>query len=178
MSRGPLPESGVRTVRRRNAPTIPTTKLPAEGYAGPIPKSPYTLGPRGKAWWRWAWRTPSAAAWGLGDTYYVARRAALEDDLAALELPTLDLGEYLDIEDSQALKRLTDAIKRLKGLAGGRTGVLKLMGELDKRLGLDPKALAELRWTIKPPVDVDTESPTAKVVTSDRWAKLKVADTA
>lgn len=171
---GPLPEE---QRRRRNAPAIPTTKLPAEGYAGRIPKCPYTLGPKGKAWWRWAWRTPSAAAWGVGDTYYVARRAALEDDLAALELPALDLAEYLDVEDSQALKRLTDAIKRLKGLAGGRTSVQKLMGELDKRVGLDPKALAELRWTISPPVDPAGTSP-GKVVTSDRWSNLQVADTA
>lgn len=169
---GVLPQP---TRRRRNAPTIPTTNLPAGGYRGSVPKSPYALGPAGKAWWKWAWRTPSAAAWGPGDTYYVARRAVLEDDLASLEMGDVDLADYLDVEDTLALTRLGDAMKRLKGLAGGRLGVLKLMGDLDKRLGLDPKAIPELRWSIVDDTpEADEKKPTLAAV-PDAWRNALAA---
>ena len=162
--------------RRRNEPKIPTTLLPAEGYDGPVPTCPYRLGTEGRKWWRWAWRTPSAAAWGPGDTYSVARRAQCEDDLAALELPNVDLAEYLDIDDSCALDRLGDMMRRLRAIAGGRVGILKLAGDLDKRLGLDPKALLELRWTMAPPKsgDSDDETSDEAPATSDRWGHLEV----
>ena len=62
MPRGPAPKPNAR---RRNAPTIPTTELPAAGVKGRAPKPPkgYEFGPAGKAWWGWAWRQPQAAAW-------------------------------------------------------------------------------------------------------------------
>src|SRR4051812_39596724 len=72
---GPLPSP---TRRRRNAPTIPTTELPASGRAGRIPKPPSWahLGTAGQAWWKWAWRTPQSAGWGLatGHEVMISRR--------------------------------------------------------------------------------------------------------
>ena len=83
---GPLPNPNRR---RRNALTIPTTKLPASGRPGAVPKPPawVQLGDAGRGWWRWAWKTPQASGWGTkaGQEVVVARRASLEDDLAALE---------------------------------------------------------------------------------------------
>jgi len=76
---GPLPKAAGQR-RRRNAPTIPTTKLPAGGREGQPPKCPYQLGRAGRAWWTWAWHTPQAAAWSDGDLFALARRARLEDD--------------------------------------------------------------------------------------------------
>lgn len=171
---GPLPN---QQRRRRNAPAIPTTRLPAAGFAGPIPKCPYDLGRAGKAWWRWAWRTPSAAAWGPGDTYAIARRAQLEDDSEALTLPAVDLADYLDVDDSEALRCLADALRRLKALAGNRVTLMKEMRELDKRFGLDPKAIAELRWSLEAPAPEPTEGG-GTVVRPDRWASMTVADSA
>jgi hypothetical protein len=128
MSRGPLPDPNSR---RRNKPTIPTTSLPAGGRKGRIPKVPasYALLTAGTAWWRWAWTLPQAAAWDDGSHYALARRAQLEDTMAALA-----------VDDAR-----------------GRLSVLKEMRELDRRFGLDPKAMAELRWTI-----VAEEAPAAK----------------
>ena len=83
MARGPLPKPGAR---RRNAPTIPTTSLKADGRGVPAPDSPYALGEAGAAWWEWAWALPQACAWDDGALYAVARRAQLEDDMVALEL--------------------------------------------------------------------------------------------
>jgi hypothetical protein len=83
---GPLPKTNAR---RRNAPTIPTTDLPAAGWKGPMPAVPagYELGESGSAWWAWAWRTPQAAAWSPGDLYgelQVAREARELDDRLGL----------------------------------------------------------------------------------------------
>jgi hypothetical protein len=47
-----------------------------------------------------------------------------------------------------AVRNLEFGVRRLKGLAGGRLGVMKEMRELDGKLGLSPKALADLRWMI------------------------------
>lgn len=145
---GPLPNA---TRRRRNEPTIPTTNLPASGRKGRAPKPPRVaaLGPAGKAWWRWAWATPQAAAWDSGAAHAAANRAALEDKLAALDdFDHLNLAEFLGIDDSDMVRQLSFIIGQLKGMAGGSVTVMREMRELDKRLGLDPKALAELRWTI------------------------------
>lgn len=146
---GPLPKPDAR---RRNAPTIPTTTLPAGGRRGRSPKVPaaYELGDAGAAWWKWAWRLPQAAAWGTGDLYVIARRATLEDDLAALEFSDhFDLEELLDIEDGmERYQRLRSVIQNLKGMASGRTNVMREMRELDDRLGLSPKGFAALRWKI------------------------------
>lgn len=112
---GPLPVPGAA---RRNAPTIPTTALPASGRKGPAPDLPgdVKLGSAGAAWWEWAWHTPQAAAWDAGSLYVVARRARLQDLLES------------DGEVNAAMARE--------------------IRELDDRLGLTPKALAALRWKI------------------------------
>lgn len=140
---GPLPNP---ERRRRNAPTIPTTDLPAGGRKGAAPKPPvgYELGAEGAAWWAWAWKTPQAAGWSSGDLYVIARRAALEDDFAAIRAVDTEL--VLDpYEDDEVLKGL---ISRLKALAVGELQVAKEAREIDDRLGLTPKGMAALRWRI------------------------------
>lgn len=170
MTRGPLPNP---EKRRRNAPTIPTTALPAGGHTGRIPRSPYSLGSAGAAWWKWAWRTPQAAAWSAGDLFAVARRAQLEDDVSALECDGLgpipdgfdDLAEYLD--------NVKFVVQHLKALAGGKLAVIKEMRELDDRLGLTPKAMASLRWSITE----DAAKP-SRSAGSSSTARLRVVDSA
>jgi len=145
---GPLPTGNAR---RRNAPTIPTTSLPAGGRKGRIPVAPvsYNLGPAGKAWWKWAWRLPQAAAWDDGALYAIARRAELEDQLAAINTPPeLDLTDLDDASLLELKDRIDWVLRALKDAAGGSATVMREMRELDNRLGLNPKALAELRWTI------------------------------
>lgn len=149
MARGPLPAGNAR---RRNPPTVPTTSLPAGGRKGRPPKVPgsYNLGDAGRAWWTWAWGLPQAAAWDKGALYVIARRAQLEDELAALRLVDEDgVAELLGLGDEEEmLERLRWLIAGLKSMAGGSTTVMREMRELDGRLGLSPKALADLRWTI------------------------------
>lgn len=176
MSRGPLP---AKNARRRNAPTIPTTSLPVTGRTGPIPRPPkwVALGPAGAAWWRWAWRTPQASGWSPGHEAYVAKRASLEDDLAVLDVVDCGSFEMLDLlgtEDARAFKAL---IGRLAGLATGRLAVIKVMMELDNRLGLNPKGMADLRWEV-----VNVEAPPAEDETDeveqrrqDRRARLSAS---
>lgn len=148
---GPLPDPNRR---RRNAPTIPTTDLPVMGRKGPAPKVPaaYILDSAGAAWWKWAWKLPQACSWDEGALYAVARRAQLEDDLVALELGgrmEFDLEELLGMdEEKEILRSLKFVIGRLKSMAGGRVGIMKEMRELDNKLGLNPEALAKLRWKI------------------------------
>lgn len=175
MSRGPLPNPDAV---RRNKPTIPTTKLPAGGYDGDVPEPPYELGRCGSRWWEWAWTLPQAAAWDDGAVYTLARRAGLEDDLEALGLDDeLDLTDLLGGADEEAIKRVEYALQTLKRSASGRLAVEKEMRELDRRFGLDPKALAELRWTIVEK-DEEAEQPTGapakvrhlKAVSSDAAA--------
>jgi hypothetical protein len=93
---GPLPSPNAR---RRNAPTIPTTDLPAEGRKGRAPACPYKLGKAGAAWWRWAWKLPQACGWSPGDLYVVARRARLEDD----EQTSATLREARELDDRLGL---------------------------------------------------------------------------
>lgn len=149
---GPLPKpDGAR--RRRNAPTIPTTQLPAGGREAPSPRLPgFTkLAKSGKAWWRWAWQTPQSAGWAPGMECVVARRASLEDDLLTLDTaPHLDVADVLMIEESEATKQLEWFIRRLASMATGRLAVIREMRELDRALGLTPKAMADLRWSIAP----------------------------
>lgn len=163
MARGPLPDPDRQ---RRNRPTIPTTKLPAAGYSGQVPEPAYELHDAGARWWAWAWTLPQAAAWDDGAVVALSRRARLEDDLAALELvDDVDLAELLhvDLDDRratrEAVRNLEFTLGRLKALAGGRLALMKEMRELDRRLGLDPKALAELRWSI---VDSDGHGEAAQ----------------
>lgn len=143
---GPLPDP---MARRRNAPTIPTTRLPASGFRGDVPPSPYELGAAGAAWYAWAWRTPQAAAWDAGSLYAVARRAHLEDDVAALFFTDhLDLDDLLAGADREAVRRVEFALSTLKRSASGKLGIEKEMRELDAKLGLTPESLAKLRWAI------------------------------
>jgi len=146
MPRGPAPEPNKR---RRNAPTIPTTELPAAGRKGRPPKVPgsYNLQKAGREWWKWAWSTPQAMAWDRGAHYVIARRASLEDDLKTLD--NCDLGELLlSVEEDEIAERISEAVGVLQRLAGGRITVIKEMRELDKVLGLNPKSMVELRWKI------------------------------
>jgi hypothetical protein len=148
MARGPLPN---KQKRRTNAPVIPTTELDAAGRKGHAPKPPksYNLGKPGLDWWRWAWKLPQALAWDAGALYVLARRAQLEDDLAALELNDhLDLADLLAGADEEAIQRVEWALQTLKKAASGKLAVEKEMRELDKVLGLTPKGLADLRWEI------------------------------
>lgn len=196
MPRGPLPSGNAR---RRNAPTIPTTNLPATGPKGSrAPKCPYELGDAGSAWWRWAWKQPQAAGWDAGSHYAIARRAQIEDHRAALQLARSvsiedTIAQLLDEagQDSggeewqrlQAAGRSIDfAVGQLKRLSGGDVALMKESRELDKRLGLDPKALAELRWTIVDPDAAATRaaaspgSTAAKKKTGSNVRKLRVVD--
>ena len=142
--RGPLPNPNAR---RRNAPTIPTTSLPASGRSGKPPALPHgaKLGKAGRAWWAWAWSLPQSFGWSDGDMSALHRRASLEDDLAALGavkgLDAMDL-------DGDAAEDLRDAVRSLAGMVSGKLGVQREMRELDTRFGLTPKGLADLRWSI------------------------------
>lgn len=146
---GPLPDP---KRKRRNAPTIPTTELPTSGLAaiGATPPAPPAhLGKAAREWWQWAWDTPQAVGWGVGggQEAIISRRASLEDDLAALaEVEALDLLDVL--EDGEVVRRFKDVIRRLAALTGGRLAVTREMREIDDRLGLTPRGLAALRWTI------------------------------
>lgn len=144
---GPLPDP---KRRRRNAPTIATTGLPAGGRQGPRPRPPQwlELGQAGWAWWRWAWKTPQSAAWNPGHHVVVARRASLEDDLAALaRVEGLDFRELLELEDGPAI---ASAVQRVAALATGRLALARECRELEVQLGLTPKGQAQLRWQVVP----------------------------
>lgn len=160
MARGPNPKPDDQR-RRRNPPTIPTTALPAAGFTGPIPRAPkwIELAGAGRAWWRWAWRTPQAAAWGPGDLVVLARRASLEDDMHSLDVAAdIDVPALLAMEESKRTRELDWLIRRLAALTGGRLSVAREARELDKVLGLTPKALADLRWVIVADEQAEPES--------------------
>jgi hypothetical protein len=157
--RGPLPNPDAR---RRNAPRIPTTSLPSTGRKGAAPRPPkaYVLGDAGTAWWRWAWKTPQAAAWSAGDLYFLARRARLEDDLASLDrlgAHHLSLPDFLEIPTDDRVEAVELLITTLHRLAGGELAIIREAREMDKVIGLTPKAMAELRWKIE-----DTEDRSGK----------------
>lgn len=143
--KGPLPDPNAR---RRNAPTIPTTALPASGRKGRPPKCPYELGPDGASWWKWAWTTPQAYAWDAGSHYALGRRARLEDDLASLGfIDEVNLHDLLQT-DREAEKRVEFALMTLKRSASSKLALEKEMRELDVKFGLTPESMAKLRWTI------------------------------
>lgn len=176
---GPLPS---RSRRRRNAPTIPTTELPASGRKGRIPKPPawVELGDAGAAYWVEAWRSPQSAAWGVGQGFepLVARRAMLEDDLAALERCEEIDGLLEAIADDHARQAVRALIGHLLSLATGRLAIVGKMLDIEDRLGLTPKAREQLRWTVVDDAP-KTEDPevTASGVASmaDRRARLTSA---
>lgn len=117
--RGPLPNPNGRS-RARAKSTYEQNALPAAGRKGAVPKPPdwVTLGEAGMAWWRWAWKTPQAVKWSKADYPLIARRASMEDAFYALT----------DEPPSASL--------------------MKAMLDMEDRLGLSPKALAQLRWVI------------------------------
>lgn len=151
MPRGPLPE---KNTRRRNAPTIPTTDLNPAGPDFDPPEVPesYVLGEAGQAFWAWAWSMPQACAWDDGVLYAVARRAMLEDYLVVLEqAEQLDIDELLSYDEEQIrkmLQQLEFVISKLASMARGSISAMKEARELDNKLGLNPAAMAALRWQI------------------------------
>ncbi|MEH3052508.1 MAG: hypothetical protein PGN13_16145 [Patulibacter minatonensis] len=164
---------------------MPSTELPIGGREGRAPKIPfgYELGPAGLAWWKWAWKTPQATAWDPGSHYAIARRASLEDERAALgDLPDSLIADVLgeavaaDLEDRDELRKLDKALdwmlSALQRRAGGLKPVLAEMRELDKRLGLDPRAVPELRWKFVDPATKDEQPQTS--ASADAMAQLFV----
>lgn len=128
-----------------------THELPAAGRSGSVPECPLSLGDAGGVWWKWAWKTPQASRWDDGSLYFVARRARLEDHAAALDFEDgLDLADLLaGVANVEATKRVEWALSTLKRSASGEVSLFKEMRELDNRLGLNPKGLADLRWSVK-----------------------------
>jgi hypothetical protein len=152
--RGPLPKPAEKR-RRTNQPAIPTRALPAGGFAGPYPRIPkgVELGDAGRIWWRWAWRTPQAAAWDAGTHVALARRASLEDDDAALRrVAGLDVSGVLDLvhdeEVEQAVRDLEWLVRNLTHLAGGRLAIAQKMLDLDRQFGLTTRSFHDLRFEI------------------------------
>jgi hypothetical protein len=115
-------------------------------------------------WWRWAWKLPQAAKWDEGALYFVGRRALLEDHAAALDFADdLDLADLFASDNKEAAIRVEHALSLLKRSATGEVALMKEMRELDNRLGLNPKALADLRWTIDAVDEADGDLPLAPV---------------
>ena len=139
MPRGQLPQP---THRHRAKPTTPTTILPAEGPGTPPPTPPpgVSLGAVGRAWWNWAWSLPQAAAWGPGTEATVLMRASLTDELETVEYGT-----------------------------PGRRQLTMQLSQIDDRLGLSPRAMAQLRWSVGEPTEGVERDGDDMVVVSDRW---------
>lgn len=172
MTPGPLPDPNRR---RRNAPTIPTTNLPASGRIEPVPEPPewVCLGEAGNAWWDWAWKTPQACGWSSGDDATIARRASLEDDIAAIA--TCEGLDFADVLGAQTRTAVKNAIGRLASLAIGRLNICREMRELDNLLGLTPKGMAALRWKIVTDVK-PAEQPTPSAVASLEDRRQRIAN--
>lgn len=90
--------------------------------------------------------------------YTVARRARLEDALAALEefdpeaLEWFFAGLRLDMPEDElrdASKELAFIVGRLKGLAGGLVAVSREMRDLEAQLGFGAKSMAGLGWKVE-----------------------------
>ena len=71
-------------------------------------------------------------------------------------------------------------LAKLKALAGGRVSFLKEMRELDKVLGLTPKAMLDLRWEIVDKKEAAAAGPTPAAGAKkdeDRKARLSLVKT-
>lgn len=157
---GPLPTEGAA---RRNAPTVPSSSLPVSGREGPAPACPVELGDAGSTWWTWAWATPQALGWSDGDLYFIGHRAQLEDDLGVLSSEDFGvLDEFLSFPEYDAAALLGSLVNRLKALTTGKTTLLTRINDMDDKLGLTPKGLAQLRWKIVPDEAAKIEGPTSK----------------
>jgi hypothetical protein len=81
---GPAPKHPDDRARANADPFGPLTKLPAEGYQGPIPDWPSTITRdplEDDLLWGELWRTPQAAAWvrmGAGVVRVVARYVTMQ----------------------------------------------------------------------------------------------------
>jgi hypothetical protein len=151
MARGPLP-TGQAARSKYVAPVHSGTTLPAEGRSAPIPESPLPLGDRGQRWWDDNWSTPEAAGWPPGVLWFVAHRAQLEDDMQALVAEDFDiLDDVLSFPDQDAAQLIKGLINTLKALATNKVSLQGRMNDMDKQLGLTPKAFADLRWRIDEP---------------------------
>jgi len=156
------------------APTVAVT-LPKAGRKGRPPNCPYELAAAGVAWWKWAWATPQATQWDTGSLYTVARRAQLEDGLAALDefdphaLDWFFSGIDVGSEDAiwEQIRELGRIVGQLQALAGSRLAVVQKMAELDDRLGLSPRALVALKWAVR------EDKPAAKGGLNDILAQAK-----
>lgn len=163
---GPLPKPQAQR-RNRTKPRIPSSSLPASGCKDPTPEPPQwvALGRAGRAWWEWAWHTPQAAGWSPeAHLDVVAHRAALQDDIAAIE------SEDFAGLDEEALR---DLVQVLKGLVTGKSTVLTRMKDFDDRLGLSPMSMAKLRWTIVEPKEDEERPPQSGTVVQidSRWQR-------
>jgi hypothetical protein len=144
-----------------------------------LPKG-YELNSAGLAWWKWAWKTPQACAWDDGAVYTVARRAQLETDLAML---TGDVGEdavaiadLLAIPEDERVRELATVFGMVKRAASNEVTIMREMRELDNKLGLNPQALATLRWKI---VDDSEDKPKSKAKSKPATVtRLRVVDPA
>jgi hypothetical protein len=167
---GPLPDPNARRRNKRK----PNTPLPIDGPIDKPPKCPYKLGKSGKAWWKWAWKLPQAAAWDDGSIYFVARRASLEDDLEIQDsvFESSDFADLLGRDEDELTRELEFVVGRLASMAGGRNPILKEMRELDNKLGLNPKAMADLRWVIAAPDEEEQKPAAAKGPVPDNVTQL------
>lgn len=112
-----------------------------------VPGCPYELGEAGAAWWAWAWESPQAARWDAGVTYTVARRARLEDDLAALGMvEEFDVESFMADDPVEATRRLKWMLEALKGSASGLVALSAAMDRLDAQLGFGAKSMHGLGW--------------------------------
>lgn len=97
--RGPLPKSAAER-RRANAPTIPSTRLPASGYRGKVPglSKHRRWSDATRRWWKSVWRSPMAAAWLPEHRHALERLALLLEEYAATGNEKL-LAEIRQLED-------------------------------------------------------------------------------
>lgn len=128
---GPLPNP---QRRRRNAPTVPTTALPAGGFEGPTPVCPLELGEAGVRWWEWAWSTPQAAGWSKGDLFSLARRALFED-LFAVDRTKSNASEMRELDDRFGLTP--------KGMAALHWTIVE--AEVPEEIAADDSKVASLK---------------------------------
>lgn len=107
---GPAPSP---FARRRNA-RPDWVKLPADGYAGEVPRWPLRQAPEGiDDLWCELWRTPQAQMWAeFGWTRLVARYAQILWDCEGPDATAAMLGECRQLEDRLGLSPM--AMKRLQ----------------------------------------------------------------
>jgi hypothetical protein len=93
----PVPKPDGRRQRKVIAEHRSASRVPVSGRVGRPPNCPIELGDAGRRWWRWAWTTPQATRWNKGFLEPLARRAALEDTLAACRDNATDVAKLLPI---------------------------------------------------------------------------------